>query len=62
MGPSDTLTFRGYGNEESAKEPEKEQPEIEEEKRVSTVPLKSNVKCFQKRVRQCQILLLGQIK
>lgn len=63
MGPSDTLTFRGYGNEEeSTKEPEKEQPEIEGEKRVSTVSLKSNVKCFQKRVRQCQILLLGQIK
>ena len=50
MEPQGTLTFRGYGNEEeSAKEPEKEQPEIEKEKRVSTISLISSIKCFWKR-------------
>lgn len=49
MEPQGTRTFRGYGNEEeSAKEPEKEQPEIEKENRISTISLRSNVKCFQK--------------
>lgn len=45
MGLSDTLTFRGYGNEEkSVKEPEKEQPEKEEEKsKYSVLEIKSKM-------------------